>query len=95
MSVGVTIKQLMGDMSDEELVGMLRREYLRKLTRYRLTDEFFRKKYGMTYEEFEKENVVARRNYSWEVESDAQEWEMSLDGIKTCLRRLGEVEIEY
>ena len=95
MSVGVTIKQLMGDMSDEELVGMLRRDYLRKLTRYRLTDEFFRKKYGMTYEEFEKENVVARRNYSWEVESDAQEWEMSLDGIKTCLRRLGEVEIEY
>jgi len=83
MSVGVPIKQVMGDMSDEELVGMLRRDYLRKLTRYRLTDEFFRKKYGMTYEEFEKENVVARKNYSWEVESDAQEWEMSLDGIKT------------
>jgi Mn-dependent DtxR family transcriptional regulator len=56
-------------MSDDELVEMLRREYLRKLTRYRLTDEFLRKKYGMTYEEFEKENVVTKRIFSWEVES--------------------------
>jgi len=79
--------------SNEELVEMLRREYLRKLTRYRITDEFFRKKYGMTYEVFEKENVVAKRDFSWEVESDSQEWEIAIDGIKTCLRKLGEVEI--
>jgi hypothetical protein len=62
MSVGHSIKQIMERMSSEELMEMLRREYLRKLTMYRLTDEFFRKKYGMTYEEFEKENVVAKRN---------------------------------
>jgi len=82
-------------MSNDELVEMLRREYLRKLTRYRLTDEFLRKKYEMTYEEFEKENVVAKRDFSWEVESDAQEWEMAIDGINTCLRKLGVVKIEY
>lgn len=74
-------------MSSEELVEMLRRECLRKLRRYRLTDEFYRKKYGMTYEEFEEENVVAKKNFSWEVESDAQEWELAIDGIKTCLRK--------
>ena len=95
MSVGHSIKQLMEEMSTEELVEMLRREYLRKLRRYRLTDEFYRKKYGMTYEEFEEENVVARKNFSWEVESDAQEWELSIDGIKTCLRKLGEIKVEY
>lgn len=95
MSMGHPIKQMIEKMSNEELVEMLRREYLRKLMRYRLTDEFFRKKYGMTYDEFEKENVVAKRDFSWEVESDAQEWEMSVDGISTCLRKLGEVKIEY
>ena len=95
MGMGHPIKQMMEKMSNEELVEMLRREYLRKLTRYRLTDEFLRKKYGMTYEEFEKENVVAKRDFSWEAESDAQEWEMAIDGISTCLRKLGEVKIEY
>ena len=59
MSVRHPIMQLMEKMSNEELVEMLRREYLRKLTRYRLTDEFFRKKYQMTYDDFEKENIVA------------------------------------
>ncbi len=95
MSVKHPIKQMVERMSNDELVEMLRREYLRKLTRYRLTDEFLRKKYEMTYEEFEKENVVAKRDFSWEVESDAQEWEMAIDGINTCLRKLGVVKIEY
>ena len=89
------IMQMMEKMSNEELVEMLRREYLRKLMRYRLTDEFFRKKYQMTYDDFEKENIVAKRDFSWEVESDAQDWEMAIDGITTCLRKLGEVRVEY
>jgi len=95
MSMRHPVKQLIEKMSNDELIEMLRREYIRKLTKYRLTDEFFRKKYGMTYEEFDKENVVAKRNFSWEVESDAQEWEMAMDGIITCLRKLEEVKIDY
>ena len=95
MSERHPIMQLMEKMSNDELVEMLRREYLRKLMRYRLTDEFFRKKYQMTYDDFEKENIVAKRDFSWEVESDAQEWEMAIDGISTCLRKLGEVRVEY
>ncbi len=43
MSVEHPIKQMVERMSDDELVEKLRREYLRKLMRYRLTDEFLRK----------------------------------------------------
>lgn len=90
-----SIKQMVSDMTDNELQEMLRREYLRRLTRYKLADELLRKKYDMTFEEFEQENLVAKKGFSWEVESDAQEWEMSIDGIKTCLRKLEEVKVGY
>ena len=90
-----SIKQMVSDMTDDELQEMLRREYLRRLTRYKLADELFRKKYGMTFEEFEQENLVAKKDFSWEVESDAQEWEMAIDGIKTCVRKLEEVKVGY
>jgi len=95
MSMRHPVKQMIEKMSNDELIEMLRRGCIRKLTKYRLTDEFFRKKYGMTYEEFENENVVAKKNFSWEVESDAQEWEMAMDGISTCLRKLEEVKVDY
>lgn len=81
-------------MSDEELKEILRKEYLRKLTRYKLIDELFRKKYGLTFEEFEKNDTVAKENYSWEVESNAQEWEAAVDGINTALEKLRELSSE-
>ncbi len=89
------VKRMVEEMHVEELEEMLERDYLRKLTRYKLTDESFRKKYGMTYEEFERENIVAEKNYSWDVESDAQDWEMAIDGINTCLRKLGALRGGY
>ena len=95
MNAGSSIKHMIEAMNDDELAKMLRREYLRKLARYRLLDDQLRTKYGMTCGEFEKKNIVAKRDYSWEVEADAQEWEMAIDGIKTCLRKLGEVKVEY
>jgi hypothetical protein len=85
------VKRMVEEMHVEELEEMLEREYLRKLTRYKLTDESFRKKFGMTYEDFERENIVAKKNYSWDVESDAQEWELAIDGIKTCQHKLEEL----
>jgi hypothetical protein len=86
-----TVKRMVEEMHVEELEEILERDYLRKLSRYKLTNESFRKKYGMTYEEFERGNIVAEQKYSWDVESDAQEWEMANDGINTCLRNLGEL----
>ncbi len=49
----------------------------------------------MSYEEFERENVVAAKDYSWDVESDAQKWELASDGINTCRRKLGELRGGY
>jgi hypothetical protein len=89
------VKRMVEEMHVEELEEILERDYLRKLSRYKLTDESFRKKYGMTYEEFERENIVAEQKYSWDVESDAQDWEMAIDGINTCLRKLGELRGGY
>jgi hypothetical protein len=90
-----SVKRMVEEMHVEELEELLERDYLRKLIRYKLTDESFQKKYGMSYEEFERENIVAAKNYSWDVESDAQDWEMAIDGINTCLRKLGELRGGY
>jgi len=75
-------------MTEGELKDLLRRDYLRRLTRHRMTDTFYRKKYDIDFEGFEKANIVQRENYSFEVESDAQEWELAVDGIKTVEKKL-------
>ena len=85
------IKKQLDEMTEDELQHLLRREYLRRLTRYRMTDNFYRKKYNMDFESFEKKSVVQRENYSFEVESDAQEWELAIDGIKTMDKKLKEL----
>lgn len=81
-------------MKEGELRAVLQRDYLRRLTRYRITDDFYRNKYNMDFESFEKENIVEKQNYSFEVESDAQEWELAIDGIKTINRKLKELANE-
>ncbi len=90
-----SIKQIVQEMSEKELQELLRDDYLRKLGRYKLIDESFRGKYGMTYKKFERKNVVAARNFSWDVESDAQDWELALDGIKTYQKKLKALKLEH
>jgi hypothetical protein len=90
--MAVAVRKHIEALSDDELQEMLRRDYLRRLIRYKKTDELMRQKYGMTYEEFVNRNVVAEQNFSWEVESDSQDWEMSLDGIRTMQRKLSEID---
>ena len=88
------LKKQLDEMTEDELSYLLRRDYLRKLTRYRMTDEFYRKKYDMDFESFERANIVQREKYSFDVESDAQEWELAIDGIKTIEKRLRELSDE-
>lgn len=90
-----SIKQIVSKLSENELQEMLKGEYLRRLARYKLADESLREKYGMTFDEFEQGNMVAKKGFSWEVESDAQEWELAIDGIKTCREKLRELQIGY
>jgi hypothetical protein len=89
--MSVAIREHVNSLSDDELHEMLRRDYMRRLIRYKTTDELMRKKYGMTYEDFNSRNVVAEQNFSWEVESDSQDWEMAIDGIRTTERKLKEI----
>lgn len=86
-----TLKKQIDEMTEDELKEVLRRDYLRRLTRYRMTDDFYQKKYGMNFENFEKANIVEKQKYTFEVESDAQEWELAIDGIKTIERKLKEL----
>lgn len=85
------LEKQLDKMSEDELEYLFRRDYLRRLTRYRMTDNFFRKKYNMDFESFEQANIVERQNYSFDVESDAQEWELAIDGIKTIEKKLKEL----
>ncbi len=85
------LKKQIEEMTEDELKDVLRRDYLRRLTRYRITDDFYRKKYRMDFESFEMANIVEKQGYSFEVESDAQEWELAIDGIQTIEKKLKEL----
>lgn len=85
------LEKQLDEMTENEFEYILRRDYLRRLTRYRITDNFYRKKYNMDFESFESVNVVEKQNYSFEAESDAQEWELAIDGIRTVEKKLKEL----
>ena len=74
-----------------KLKRLLERELIRRLNRYQLTDRNLSQKYGMSFAEFRKNEVVKRRGYSFEVESDYWDWEMALDGIDTVREMLAEL----
>ncbi len=88
------LKKQIAEMTEDELEHLLKRDYLRRLTRYRMTDDFYKKKYSMDFDSFQKANIVDKQNYTFEVESDAQEWELAIDGIKTVEKKLKELSIE-
>jgi len=85
------LQKQINEMTENELKEVLRRDYLRRLTRYRITDDFYKNKYGMNFEGFEKTDIIEKQNYSFEVETDAQEWELVIDGIKTIEKKLKEL----
>ncbi|MFQ5813906.1 MAG: hypothetical protein ACE5I2_12090 [Anaerolineae bacterium] len=80
-----------GGKIEAKLGLVVENELRRRLARYELTDRLFRKKYGMTLDEFEKNEMVKKLGYSFEVESDYHDWDMALDGIKTLRRDLEEI----
>jgi hypothetical protein len=85
------LKEQIDKMSDAEIAEMLRRDYMRRLMRSRIIDEFLKKKYQMDFQTFEKECIIEKQNYSFEVETDAQEWELAIDGIKTIENKIQEL----
>ncbi len=85
------LEKQLDEMTEDELKDLFRRDYLRRLTRYRMTDDFYRKKYNMDFDSFEKANIIERQSYDFDVESDAQEWELAIDGIRSVEKKLKEL----
>ena len=77
---------------NQGVLELLHTEYRRRLAQYENLDRALRAKYGLTFAQFERRNVVRQQNFSWEVESDAMAWEQACDGIKTLKRRLKELD---
>ena len=63
-------------------------EYKRKLLLYKILDKNMNEKYKMDFNNFEKDNVVSRSDFSWDVESDSMEWEHAIEGIKTMKEKI-------
>ena len=83
---------LLGEQDlDTKVRLLLEAEYLRRLGRYRRLDRTLTQKYGMTFEEFVACRLVQQKGYTWEVETDAMDWETAVGGIRTMERKLQEL----
>ncbi len=79
---------------ENKLSHLLESEVRRRLARYEMTDRLFQKKYGMLLDTFEKKEIVAQSGYSFEVESDHQDWDLAIDGIKMMHEELIRLQVE-
>ncbi len=89
---GGSMVKIIEIIPDDDLKDAILSEYKRKHILYKMTDEKFRKKYEMSFEEFDKRNIVKEKEFSWEVESDAIEWEHSIEGVRYITSKLKEIE---
>jgi len=87
-----TAEKIVKDIPIDEVLEALINEFRRRLIRYSMTDELMKKKYGMTFDKFDSSNVVRERKFSWDVESDAMEWEHALEGVKYVEHKLKDME---
>ena len=87
-NVKETAEKIVKEIPIDEIMGALINEYRRRFIRYRMTDEFMRKKYGTTFDKFESRNVVKEKKFLWDVESDAMEWEHAIEGSRYAEQRL-------
>jgi hypothetical protein len=76
---------------DTKVCLLLEAEYLRRLRQYRRVDYFLTQKYEMTFEEFTVQRVAQREGYTWDVETDAMDWETAVGGMKMMMRKLQEL----
>jgi hypothetical protein len=77
---------------EDKLSRVLESEIRRRLAQYEMTNRLFQKKYRMSLEEFEKRDMVRQLGYSFEAESDHQDWDMAVDGIETLRQELARLK---
>ena len=83
---------ILTDIPKNEILEALLNEYKRKIILYKMTDEKMKKKYKMTFKEFDKKNIVKTKGYTWNVEKDAMEWEHSIEGIKSLEKKIKQIK---
>lgn len=84
--------KLLDLVSEKEIKAALLSEYEKKIVLYRLIDERLKKKYGMSFKEFEDKNIVKEKGLSWEVEKDAMDWEHAIEGIRHIQEKMKKVK---
>lgn len=77
-----------GVSHDLQVTHLVEQELRRRLARYQLTDRLFQEKYNMSLEEFETQRIIEESDYSFEVESDHQDWDLAVDGMQSVNRQL-------
>ncbi|MBI5652646.1 MAG: hypothetical protein HZC40_19710 [Chloroflexi bacterium] len=76
---------------DTKVRMLIEGEYMRRLAAYHHTNRTMTRKYEMSFDEFNARQIVKERGFTWEVESDAMNWEIAVDGIETFEKRLREL----
>ena len=76
------------DSANDRLSRLLESEYLRRLARYQRANRALEQKYQLSFHEFISSGVIQQKEYSWEVEQDAMDWETAVGGITTMKRKL-------
>jgi len=87
-------EKIMASVPIDEIKEALLSEYRRRAIRYRMLDEAMKKKYRMTFKEFESANVVKEQKFSWQVESDAMEWEHAVEGLRYVEQKLKDIQTQ-
>ena len=83
---------LLGEQDvDTKVRSLVEAEYVRRLARYQQTDHDLRLKYGLTFDEFTARRAVKAAGYTWDVETDAMQWETAMGGIRTLTAKLHEL----
>ena len=77
---------------EKELKETVLSEFEKRLVLYKLTDEKFKKKYGMNFDDFEERNIVKEKDFSWEVEKDAMDWEHAIESLRYLREKIDKIK---
>jgi len=73
---------------DDSLRQILINEIRRRMNRYELVDDRFRRKYEMSFADFRDRRVVEQHEFSFDVEADYCDWEMAVTGLAALQEQL-------
>lgn len=79
-------------LPEKEIKEAVLSEYEKRLVLFKLTAEKFRKKYGISFKEFEEKNFVAEKGFSWDVEQDSMNWEHAVEGIRYLEEKIKKIK---